>query len=269
MDGNIDMKKVLVVLSTIFLMADGSTIVLTPKDAKKIGQKIWHNECKGTIAGLTSWNDGEDFASLGIGHFIWHPKGKSSHFIQSFPSLLFFLKERGIKLPEWLNRARLSGCPWNSREQFLKEFNSPRMKELRKLLASTIDLQTTFIINRLKKNFPKMLRSLPSNEQEHVRKQFNRLTSSLNGTYALIDYINFKGEGIEPSEAYQNHRWGLLQVLENMEGSSTGSSAVNDFAAAAKKVLEERVVLAPKDRNETRWIPGWFNRINTYTKAFN
>ena len=28
----------------------------------------------GTISGLTSWNVGENFASLGIGHFIWYRK---------------------------------------------------------------------------------------------------------------------------------------------------------------------------------------------------
>jgi hypothetical protein len=262
------MKRLLLIIYVLFfVITESIAISLTPRDAKKIGTQIWRNECKGTFGGLTTWNDGEEFASLGIAHFIWHPKGRESNFVQSFPSLLFFLKERGIKIPSWLDRARLHGCPWTSRQQFLQEFNSAKMKELRQLLASTIDLQITFIINRLKKNFPKMLQSLSQAEQVHVREQFNRLTSSLNGTYALIDYINFKGEGLEPKEAYQNHRWGLLQVLETMKGKSSGTSAVNDFAAAAKKVLEERVVRAPKDRNEARWLPGWFNRINTYTKT--
>jgi hypothetical protein len=29
----------------------------------------------GSITGLTTWNAGEEFPSLGIGHFIWYPAG--------------------------------------------------------------------------------------------------------------------------------------------------------------------------------------------------
>src|SRR5512133_2670274 len=42
-------------------------ITLSHADGLRIGKKIWQNECNGTISGLTSWNGGEDFASLGIG----------------------------------------------------------------------------------------------------------------------------------------------------------------------------------------------------------
>ncbi|PYK40467.1 MAG: hypothetical protein DME60_07965, partial [Verrucomicrobia bacterium] len=51
-------------------------ISLTHSEALVIGKRIWQNECNGTVAGLTSWNEGENFASLGIGHFIWYPKGQ-------------------------------------------------------------------------------------------------------------------------------------------------------------------------------------------------
>src|SRR6266446_3164255 len=51
-------------------------ITLSHADVQRIGKKIWQNECNGTISGLTSWNQGEDFASLGIGHFIWYPQGR-------------------------------------------------------------------------------------------------------------------------------------------------------------------------------------------------
>ena len=59
-------------------------ITLLQSDALKIGKKIWQNECNGTVAGLTSWNEGENFASLGIGHFIWYPKGQRGPFDESF-----------------------------------------------------------------------------------------------------------------------------------------------------------------------------------------
>jgi hypothetical protein len=48
--------------------------ILTQEQAQTIGRQIWKNECGGTQEGLTSWNKGEEFPSLGIGHFIWYPK---------------------------------------------------------------------------------------------------------------------------------------------------------------------------------------------------
>src|SRR5207249_1771599 len=82
--------------------------------------KIWQNECNGTISGLTSWNAGEDFASLGIGHFIWYPKGRRGPFEESFPKLVSFISKRGAKLPALLLGTGEKPCPWNSRTEFLR-----------------------------------------------------------------------------------------------------------------------------------------------------
>src|SRR5262249_24465668 len=38
--------------------------------ARKVGHKIWLNETAGNRDAITSWNANEEFASLGIGHFI-------------------------------------------------------------------------------------------------------------------------------------------------------------------------------------------------------
>src|SRR5438552_18973326 len=64
-----------------------SAIALSHAEALRIGKRIWQNECNGTVAGLTSWNTGEDFASLGIGHFIWYPEGRRGPFEESFSKL--------------------------------------------------------------------------------------------------------------------------------------------------------------------------------------
>ncbi|PWU11360.1 MAG: hypothetical protein C5B47_00975, partial [Verrucomicrobia bacterium] len=53
------------------LSARQSSLALLPSGYAGIGAQVWKNECAGTTSGLTSWNRGEDFASLGIGHFIW------------------------------------------------------------------------------------------------------------------------------------------------------------------------------------------------------
>ena len=54
-------------------------------DLRGLGNRIWKNECAGSVAGLVSWNDGEAFPSLGIGHFIWYPAGYTGPFDESFP----------------------------------------------------------------------------------------------------------------------------------------------------------------------------------------
>ena len=63
-----------------------------------IGKLIWLNECNGSKEGLVSWNKGEKFASLGIGHFTWYPQHSSCFSKETFPSLLLFLKKQGISL---------------------------------------------------------------------------------------------------------------------------------------------------------------------------
>lgn len=222
-----------------------------------IGQKIWRNEGLGKVENLTVWNPGEEFPSLGIGHFIWYPAGVSGPFEESFPQLLQALQqERAI--PQWLRDTQ--HAPWNSRDAFYAEINTPRMNELRQLLQQTIPQQTAFIIRRLEAALPKMAATLASEQQRrHVEQQFHRVASSPNGLYALIDYVNFKGEGTSPKERYNGQGWGLLQVLEKMPGKG---DAMAEFAQAADVVLTHRVQNAPRD--ETRWLPGWRNRLKSY-----
>jgi hypothetical protein len=236
---------------------------LSHVDVLKIGKKIWQNECNGTIAGLTSWNAGEDFASLGIGHFIWYPKGRRGPFEESFPKLVSFVSKRGAKLPTFLLGTGEKPCPWNSRIEFLQAQHSTEMKQLRSFLTDTIDLQAEFLIARLEGALPKMLAEAAPSDRANVQEQFDRLTKTSQGCYALVDYVNFKGEGVLQTERYQGQGWGLLQVLEAMHGTSE-AGAVNEFARAARAVLTQRVQNSPAERHESRWLSGWLRRVNSY-----
>ena len=240
-----------------------SLVAALPSDAAlaKIGDKIWHNECAGKIDGLTHWNQGEDFGSFGIGHFIWYPEGKQDRFRETFPDLLAFLQQHDILLPFWLVKA--TGCPWSSREEFYQEFQSPRMVSLRQLLFATRDLQALFIVSRLETALPEMTKNLAGKDKKRVSDAFADLSRDPRGLYALIDYTNFKGLGTSPQEAYNGYGWGLLQVLLTMPSRSP--HRVEDFIAAAKGVLQKRVKNAPPERNEGRWLKGWLNRIERYS----
>ena len=83
-----------------------------------------------------------------------------------------------------------------------------------------------------------------------MRQQFERVAASPGGYYALVDYVNFKGEGVLATERYAGQGWGLLQVLEGMSQESTDRDAVKNFAESAKRVLTNRVRNAPPERNE-------------------
>jgi hypothetical protein len=242
-------------------------VSFTHSEVLEIGKKIWRNECDGTVAGLTSWNEGEKFASLGIGHFIWYPKGQRGPFEESFPKLVSFIAKRGAKLPGLLLGAGEHPCPWNLRAEFLQAQNTPEMKQLRQFLVDTVDLQAEFLISRLQNALPKMLAEAAPSDRANVQQQFERLASTPQGCYALVDYVNFKGEGVLHTERYQGQGWGLLQVLENMHDTSPDAAAVDEFARSAKATLTRRVQNAPAERHESRWLSGWLQRVNSYTRG--
>ena len=236
-----------------------SLLTISEPEAKAIGKRIWINECGGTIEGLTSWNKGEYFASLGIGHFIWYHRIKRGPYEESFPSLVRYLVSKGVNVPEFIFNKQ---CPWETRDDFVKARNSPQMIELRNLLLSTIPLQTEFILLRLENALPKMLSAISIKNRSTVQANFYKLTRTAKGKYALMDYINFKGEGTKISERYSGQGWGMLQALEEMNPNTETRNAPNEFAQAAEKVLIRRVRNAPRD--ESIWLKGWQNRLKTY-----
>ena len=244
-----------------FASSISSAVALSEAEAGRIGRKIWRNECGGTISGLTAWNEGENFASLGIGHFIWYPKDQRGPFDESFPKFASFAAAHGARLPRMIHG---DGCPWNSRAEFLRSAKSTEVIDLRAFLVKTIDLQARFMVQRLQEALPKMLGETPASTRAKIQQKFERVAETAQGMYALVDYVNFKGEGVLASERYRGQGWGLLQVLEGIPDSSS-NSATKDFAQSAKVVLNRRVRNSPPERKESRWLPGFLNRIDTYT----
>ena len=73
--------------------------------------------------------------------------------------------------------------------------------------------------------------------------------------------INLEGEGLPPRELYGGRGWEVFQLLGGM---SERGDCTQAFAEAAATILRERVRNAPPARHETRWLPGWLNRVATY-----
>lgn len=236
---------------------------VTAAQKAKIGRKIWQNECGGTVSGLTTWNAGEEFPSLGIGHFIWYPAGFNGRFQESWPSFVEYAEKRGAAVPA-IGRQRHS--PWSSKAQFLREFDGPHMSGLRSWLAANVGLQTDYIIDRSHAALGKILSAAPSSERDRIGANYRKVATTAQGTYALIDYVNFKGDGTNASERYNGRGWGLMQVLGEMKEVSSGPAAASEFAAAAKRVLSRRIANSPPERGEKRWEAGWHNRCETYAR---
>lgn len=237
---------------------------LTAAEKKLIGTKIWQNECGGSISGLTSWNQGEEFPSLGIGHFIWYPKNFDGPFEESFHKLIKYAQERGANPPKVaLNR----NSPWNSRAEFLRDLQGPELRELRQWLSYTVSLQTEFIMLRSQQALGKMLEIAPANKAKTIEANYRKVASTPNGVYALIDYVNFKGEGTNVKERYQGEGWGLMWVLMEMKDVPAGQAAAREFANAAKRTLDKRIANSPPDRGEQRWRAGWHTRCDRYAQT--
>ncbi len=236
---------------------------LSPDQMRWLGERVFENECKQKFECLTSWNSGEDFPSLGIGHFIWFRQGQIEPFEETFPALLEHYRESAYSLPRWLGNMESPDSPWLNREHFMAENNSPRMQELRQFLASTTELQIEFIAKRLSQSTETMFNQLDKETRTAVESSFYKIANTQipYGVYALIDYVHFKGTGTVPSERYQGQGWGLLQVLLELQHSE---SELTNFVAAATTVLQRRVANAPPHRREERWIIGWQNRLQSY-----
>lgn len=230
--------------------------VATPAYYNELGKRIWANECAGSVQGLVSWNAGEAFPSLGIGHFIWYPAGVREAFDESFPKFVAFARSRGVQVPAFFN----GPAPWPNKTAFLAD-RSGQADAMRRWLAANVNLQTRFIVERSAAALPAMMQV--SRHPQAVKTNYTALAATPRGMYCLVDYVNFKGEGIKPEERYRGQGWGLLQVLEEMKSVSS-AVAPAEFSRAAAAVLTRRVANSPAERGEKRWLQGWLNRCATY-----
>lgn len=266
-----------ITLLVILIIGGCSTINRSDKQSKIerpcttqlecIGQKIYQNETGGDVKHLIFWSPNEDFASLGVGHFIWYPQNKRLGFKETFPDLIRYLKANGADVPVWLSQQIQTGSLWSSREQLEQSRESRQFLSLQQLLLDTTDLQVSFLFERLENALPEMLKAADPGNHNRITQRFNTMKASPNGLYPLVDYVNFKGEGTALSERYDGLGWGLLQVLETMQAVPAGPQALKEFSRAADFVLTRRVDNSPVEKNEARWLEGWRVRVNTYAEG--
>ena len=80
---------------------------LSKEQLLAVAERIFQNETGGVRNNLVDWNDGENFPSLGIGHFTWFKaSGGRSGFGDSLPDMVNYYKQQGITLPKLLSEFR-------------------------------------------------------------------------------------------------------------------------------------------------------------------
>lgn len=232
-----------------------------------IASRIFENETGGKIRNLTFWGAGEDFPSMGIGHFIWFPEGVDAPFDETFPAMLAYVSERSREcapLPEWLRQQPVPDAPWHDKSSFDEQQESERVTSLRHWLAGTAPQQAQFIVASFTERWNSLEPETASKAE--LTGLLQRLLDTPEGLFAVIDYYNFKGLGSNPRERYAGEGWGLVQVLGDIaDAANDDATLVEQFSAAAANRLALRVANAAPERNEARWLEGWRERVAAYT----
>jgi hypothetical protein len=253
------------IISIVIVSNFVNLLAMSPEIMQKIGGQIWQNEASGREDLLVFWNEKESFPSLGIGHNIWFPEGHEIKYTQGFPLLCDYLKKSGIQWPPWVEDALPKGAPWKNREEFYQD--QERITELRQLLVATIPLQTKFMYDHLIQKIPKLILEAPIAQREKITQHINLLLTSALGTYILVDYLNFKGDGLNQKEESNGQRWGLLSVLIGMPENLTPDNVNKAFIVSAAKKLLMLIEHSAPDYRRVAFLPGWMNRLSTYNKS--
>lgn len=234
------------------------------QDLSWIAQRISRNQTNGDPQRLVRWNERENFATLGIGQFIWYPAGKSGRYRETFPAYLDYVKANGVPLPAWLAQRPARGGPWRDSAAFRRAQGDQQMRELHNFMQKTLNLQANFMALQLRQTLPQRINQLPPNQRQQALRSYQTMLKTPGGLYPLLDYVQFQGDGANPAERYNGKGWGLIQVLHNMEQVQPGPGALAEFMRAADDTLVTRIANAPADRREARLLDSWLTRINTY-----
>lgn len=235
---------------------------LDASDYDWIARRIYRNEANQNPKYLTYWSKSEPFPSFGIGHFIWVPKGLNVPYVETFPQMVAFVSNHEAA-PLWLSQLYPFRPPWQNRAEFYQAWSKTKLTQLRDWLQKTQSLQARFITHQLIQKLQQQMKTLHPVESEFFWDQMTRLMQDKRGLFAMIDYYNFKGLGANSKEQYQDKGWGLVDVVLSMEPESS-ESVLKQFIFAAKQVLARRVKLSPPERNEARWLKGWYKRLDNY-----
>jgi hypothetical protein len=237
---------------------------------QNITANLLNNETSCNPKFIMQWDSkaGEDFPSIGLPHVVWFREGQKQVVDESFPRFWKYIKDNYKGTAQIPNLGDPSSpsftSPWKTKEEFDA---SPLKGDIGRFLLDpdVIKLQAQFAMKRGVQSAylimaANSLDPNPKISNENICGTFKKLLSSKKGLREIIDYANWKGEGVHYEEATKNQkiRWGLKQVIENMGSVSSPDDAEKKFADASEQALKTRVT---DDPGLQKSMPGLMNRI--------
>lgn len=288
---------------------------------EKLGQALYKNEANCQLQNLTHWNSKEPFPSLGLPHAIWYPRQASEKkYQEQFPDLIRFIHKNlknhetvKITWPPLLQKNPLGSAPWAEQKEFsqlqslslqiadtqsayqliqLKDKNPKlyapayELFTLRHFLANPIvlKLQAQYVVDKTFLTLHRILAAVEKSSPQDAPRIYNfiqSLLTSQEGVLALIDYLNFKGDGLKPSEKTESSGfyWGLTTVLDlasqphflstSCPGKDSPDCVLQKFAEAAlcslqRVAFESGAFNSDEQKQRYLWLNGgWKNRIDS------
>ena len=250
---------------------------------KKLSQALYKNEANCQLQNLTYWNSKEPFPSLGLPHAIWYSRQNTDKkYQEQFPELIRFIRTHlkqnekvALTWPSLISKESIGPAPWKNQEAFakiqtlslgieatenaeqllnLKERNPDLYGQayslfaLRHFLGNPIvlKLQARYVIDKTFLALHTILQAFESEQPQstgRVYEYLQTLLSSQEGVLALVDYLNFKGDGLKHSEKLEpsGFYWGLKTVLSlasHPEFHKTLCNDIKDPECALQKFSE-------------------------------
>ena len=141
-------------------------------------------------------------------------RARAARLRRAFRSSFATSERRGAKLPDLLLGSAMPSLVRGTRARnFSQAESSTKMKHCGFFSRTQSIFRPISWLNGCATALPKILAAAPPPERDRSRNSSTGVASSAQGCYALIDYVNFKGEGILLTERYHGRGWGLMQVL--------------------------------------------------------
>ncbi|CAA6812730.1 MAG: Unknown protein [uncultured Thiotrichaceae bacterium] len=163
---------------------------ISEDELSRVSQRLYQNITQGDADRIVQWNDQQQSLNLGFG-FVWYPQTSVLTAKSSFPKYLQYLQKEQVPLPIWLVNAMPRGAPWSNRQSFEQSIGDPEMRELRRILRMTKELQVLFLLERLHENTPKMVQQAKGRERKRLIYNLHAMQNVKDGLYPLLDYVSF------------------------------------------------------------------------------
>ena len=122
-------------------------------------------------------------------------------------------------------------------ENFYANFDSRKMKELRNFLAQQKALQVQFIVLRFNQTLSQIVLDFPESVRPEIEDIIRTIISSQDslGLYALVDYVHFKGTGLNRLQRAIFRPWMGLETSAKRNAQKTSNTPL--FCRVCRKCL--------------------------------